>query len=108
MENNRTEIINSYFAVRNLLGLTNPGKNQIINLAFEETKAELFIKNGLTNKRLLLLTRLELSGKWVLSTTYGEAEPLAIYLQVKLNTDRSVRPTEACFGAIESLFNYKD
>lgn len=107
MELHRSEIIKSYIAVRNILGLANPGKNQILNLSFEETKTELFIKNGVTNKRLLLLTRLPFGGNWILATTYGVAEPIANYLRLRLNRCGDVRPTEVCMNEIEQLFDYK-
>lgn len=107
MELHRSEIIKSYIAVRNILGLANPGKNQILNLSFEETKTELFIKNGVTNKRLLLLTRLPFGGNWILATTYGVAEPIANYLRLRINRCGDVSPTEVCMNEIEQLFDYK-
>lgn len=109
MEVNRTEILKSYLAVRNLLALTNSQKNQLVNLSFEETATELFIKNGGTSRRLLLLSR-SYFGKphWYVSTTYIEAEPLASFLKVRvLFRDINRSTTERCFEAIEELLGYK-
>lgn len=108
MEINRLEIIQSYIAVRNLLGLTNSDKNQIVSLAFEETAKELFVKNGLTQRKLILLNRTMTKGsEWEVATTYGQAEPLAEYLGKQLKKQRLQRPTEICMEATESLFDYK-
>ncbi|MEK2643827.1 hypothetical protein [Bdellovibrio sp. BCCA] len=79
-----------------------------MNLAFEETATELFIKNGLTNKRLLLLRRrIAIGGDWKVSTTYIKTEPLAFYLMKELRVKTARRPTEICMAAIEKLFDYK-
>ncbi|WP_413943784.1 hypothetical protein [Bdellovibrio sp. HCB-162] len=109
MEINRLEIIQSYITARNLLGLTNTEKNQIVSLSFEETATELFIKNGLTNKKLLLLKRkIAEGGDWKVSTTYSQLEPLAFYLMKELRVKTAHRSTERCMMAIEQLFDYKN
>lgn len=101
----REEIINSYFELRKLLGISNQQKNMLFSIGFEETATHFFATNSYSGQRILLLGRGTDWSWWSLKTTYVELESFAKFILPVVNSATGFK-TEAVFQALEDLLGY--